>query len=58
MARGVHHRVDAIYARRRRRVARALRSSTMSTRKLILLALACGFAILIAGTAQLFLVTH
>jgi hypothetical protein len=30
----------------------------VSTRKLILLALTCGLAILIAGTAQLFMVTH
>jgi len=30
----------------------------MSTRRLILLALACGFAILVAGSAQLFLATR
>lgn len=30
----------------------------MSTRKLILLALACGFAILVAGSAQLFMATR
>jgi hypothetical protein len=30
----------------------------VSTRKLIILALACGLAILVAGTAQLFMVTH
>jgi hypothetical protein len=30
----------------------------MSTRKLIFLALACGFAILVAGSAQLFMASR